>query len=200
MHACLSCFSVFKPEIRSQVPQEIVENKERLFGIECPTMDCLGEVIDLDELILPAIFVLNYKGYTTKSCCSGHVHSRIAETYVMFEDSVKLPDFPHGFEIDEREAPDEGGEPVPQSQTIRKLHDSGDRIGSILLANKKLYDWTRGLPNLNEERMEQETEIEQRQDELRIMRMLAMGFSPQKQNIPLWNKKKTKKHNRSEDE
>lgn len=118
----------------------------------------------------------------------------------MFEDNVELPDFPHGFEVDERDEFDEDGEPVPNYPTIRKLHDSGDRIGSILLANKKLYDWTRELPNLNEEHMEQKTEIEQRQNELLIMRMLAMGFSPHKQNIPPLIKKKIKKQNLNEGE
>lgn len=192
VHACLSCFSVFKPEIISQIPQEpvgpSVEGVERVIDTPCPTIDCSGQVIELDELILPAIFVLNFKGYSTKNCCSGHPYSRIAETYVMFEAGVELPDLPHMFEIDE---PDKsiGGKDHP---TIRKLHDSADRVGSILLANKKLYDWTRGLPDLNEEHINQETEIGRRQNELLIMRMLAMGFSPYKQNIQPLIKKKPK--------
>ncbi|KPV45077.1 hypothetical protein [Alicyclobacillus ferrooxydans] len=202
MHACLSCFSVFKPEIAAQIAKESVggsvEGEEQPHAIPCPTADCLGQVIELDELILPAIFILNFKGYLTRNCCSGHVQSRIAETYVMFDANVDLPDMPHEFHMDELDALDaphalvgDTGS-VPNYPTIRKLHYSGDRVGSILLANKKLYEWARGLPDLNEEYNEQTTEIERRQNELRVMRMLAMGFSPYKQNIAPLMKKRAK--------
>ncbi|MDQ0189254.1 hypothetical protein JI721_11975 [Alicyclobacillus cycloheptanicus] len=191
MHACLSCFSMFKAEIIRDIPQESirasVEDEESEFGILCPTADCSGQVIEIDELILLSIFVLNYKGYVTKNCCAGHINHQVAETYIMFAPGVKLPDLPQGFVQDELEEGEKR-----DHLTIRKLHDSSDRIGSILLTNKKLYDWTRGLPNLNEEHIEQGSEIDHRHNELLIMRMLAMGFSPYKQNIPLLMKKKTK--------
>lgn len=183
MHACLSCLSVFKPDLISEASQL------RPDGIPCPLSNCSGQVIEIDELILPVIFILNFKGYWTKACCSGHVHHQISDTYIMFQSGVELPDLPQGFEVEEQ-GTSEASQESRYCLTIRKSHVSGDRFGSILLTNKKLHDWARGLPNQNEQYMGGWSEIDQRQNDLLIMRMLAMGFSPYKQNIaPLIRKK-----------
>lgn len=190
MRACLSCLSVFKPELISHLPKLPVtpDGKDgELVGIPCPTSSCSGQVIEIDELILPVIFILNYKGYQTKACCSGHVYHQISDTYIMFQVGVELPELPDGFRVDESDL-----EPRQDCVTIRKSHASGDRVGSILLTNKKLYDWARALPNQNEQFMGRWSEIDQRQNDLLIMRMLSMGFSPYKHNIPPLTRKKAK--------
>jgi len=68
----------------------------------------------IDELIAPAIQVLNQKGYTTKYCCSGHPLKdwlmRTSKTeegyeksmapirsYIAFADGITLPSLPPGF-------------------------------------------------------------------------------------------------------
>ena len=64
----------------------------------------MGHVADIDELLLPAIILLNEKGYMTEFCCSGHFHAGTSDSaYILFEESVKegdLPVLPNGFKFD----------------------------------------------------------------------------------------------------
>lgn len=73
-------------------------------GQPCPKRDCGGELADIDELLLPAIQLLNVKGYFTESCCSGHFYEYPHESaYITFEDFVDKKHFqtmPKGFHID----------------------------------------------------------------------------------------------------
>lgn len=66
MYLCLDCFEVYT------VPFEY-----------CPKASCYGQVVEIDELILPVIIEFNKKGYTTEFCCSGHMHSPYP--YVKFD-------------------------------------------------------------------------------------------------------------------
>jgi hypothetical protein len=75
-----------------------------LDGYSCPKRDCQGHVADIDELLLPAIVLLNEKGYMTKNCCSGHFHAGTSDSaYIQFEETVEqedLPVLPKGFKFD----------------------------------------------------------------------------------------------------
>ena len=70
-------------------------------GHPCPKRECMGQVADIDELLLPSIVLLNAKGYWTKCCCSGHFHSGTSDSaYILFEKTVKEEHFgglPKGF-------------------------------------------------------------------------------------------------------
>jgi hypothetical protein len=61
----------------------------------------MGKLADIDELLLPAIILLNDKGYCTKYCCSGHYFNRErGSAYILFEDFVEGKAFktiPKGF-------------------------------------------------------------------------------------------------------
>ena len=75
--------------------------------------------VEIDELIAPAIQVLNRKGYTTIGCCSGHplkgtispissemgheiIHDRVYCTHVIFGEGISLPTLPFGFIMDSK--------------------------------------------------------------------------------------------------
>ncbi len=63
----------------------------------CPKTSCTGELIEVDELILPTIKILNMKGYLTKYCCSGHWSDQHPQGYIMFQDGIDIPYLPNGF-------------------------------------------------------------------------------------------------------
>ena len=74
---CIQCGEVYDPlYIKSS------NFDETLF---CPKMSCAGPVIECDDLIMPAVYTLNRKGYKTHHSCSGHPGSRIDDTYVSFD-------------------------------------------------------------------------------------------------------------------
>ena len=51
----------------------------------CPKVACnCGEVVDIDELMMPIIVQLNQKGYCTDYCCSGHSYLDYSSPYVLF--------------------------------------------------------------------------------------------------------------------
>jgi len=50
----------------------------------CPKTSCHGEIIEVDDLMLPVIMLLNQRGYYTEFCCSGHVYEGSCYPYVAF--------------------------------------------------------------------------------------------------------------------
>lgn len=66
----------------------------------CPKSDCDGELVEIDELMIPTIQILNQKGYFTEYCCSGHYTSYDCHTYIKFADGIDIPSVPHGFNKD----------------------------------------------------------------------------------------------------
>lgn len=60
---CKECDSVFN------LSEDYVRDHE-----DCPKAGCWGELIQVDELMLPMVRILNRKGYETQYCCSGHVN------------------------------------------------------------------------------------------------------------------------------
>lgn len=69
-YMCLNCYEVY------QCPLEF-----------CPKSSCdSGNVVEIDELMIPAIRMLNQKGYVTMFCCSGHVYDGGCGAYVSLQD------------------------------------------------------------------------------------------------------------------
>ena len=52
----------------------------------CPKSSCNGAIIELDELMIPAIQRLNNIGFDTAFCCSGHMYEDKLNfgAYIMF--------------------------------------------------------------------------------------------------------------------
>jgi hypothetical protein len=118
------------------------ERKEYL----CPKADCQGDVVWLDELIAPAIIVLNKKGYTTKYCCSGHWYENYSYMYIYFNDWVLLPEkLPDGFVKDK-------GDKI----TIRNTNDNfknysvEEKFKFVTESNLRLLEWVNALPDCYE--------------------------------------------------
>lgn len=96
-YLCLKCFNTYGNFIsngRGIKPIKYDDNKE---WISCPNTKCIGQVIEVDELILLTIKILNQKGYYTKFCCSGHSYHEISQCYILFEKGIELLNIPKGF-------------------------------------------------------------------------------------------------------
>ena len=73
----------------------------------CPKKSCnWGEVVNIDDDLVPIIVELNKKGYITQMCCSGHVYEGSGNprprTFISFEPFITkklFPNFPIGFTV-----------------------------------------------------------------------------------------------------
>ena len=130
MYLCLNCFEVYSNEYR-------YDRRDYNF---CPKLGCDGEVVEIDELMIPVIKTLNEKGYCTEYCCSGHYGDGYTNTYIKFSEWVELPEeLPDGFVYEE------------QGNVIRKnyvdnLHPNQKYI-EILNTTKDLIEWADNLPD-----------------------------------------------------
>ena len=119
----------------------------------------------IDELIAPAIQVLNRKGYTTEFCCSGHPLKdwlmRTSKTkegyeksmapirsYVAFADGITLPSLPPGFEVmhltfTERLV-------IEKIYMVNDVSDYFALAQEILETMKQMYQWALDLPEFSE--------------------------------------------------
>jgi hypothetical protein len=71
----------------------------------CPKKSCDGDVVEIDDDLVPIIVQLNEKGYLTEYCCSGHAGSEFVDpsTYIMFVPQVKkelFTNIPAGFKLE----------------------------------------------------------------------------------------------------
>lgn len=67
-YMCLECYEVYNMNLPY-----------------CPKETCnCGQVIEVDELMLPTIMILNQKGYCTEFCCSGHAYHGYCNSYITF--------------------------------------------------------------------------------------------------------------------
>lgn len=123
---CMECFEIYRGNF-------ILYNGRYNF---CPKIDCHGEVVEVDELILPTIIELNKKKYFTEFCCSGHFYDRDSSTYIKFRKGIKLPIIPKGF-IVESNLDNEG-------ITIRKRCKTNN-FKKLCKTSIDLLNWTKDL-------------------------------------------------------
>ena len=129
MFLCLNCFEVYSNEYR-------YDRRDYNF---CPKLGCDGEVVEIDELMIPVIKTLNEKGYCTEYCCSGHYGDGYTNTYIKFSEWVELPEeLPNGFVYEER-----GN--VIRKNYVDNLHPNKKYI-EILNTAKDLIEWADNLP------------------------------------------------------
>ena len=130
MYLCLNCFEVYSNEYR-------YDRRDYNF---CPKLGCDGEVVEIDELMIPVIKTLNEKGYCTEYCCSGHCGNGYTNTYIKFSEWVELPEeLPDGFVYEER-----GN--VIRKNYVDNLHPNQKYI-EILNTTKDLIEWADNLPD-----------------------------------------------------
>ena len=130
MYLCLNCFEVYSNEYR-------YDRRDYNF---CPKLGCDGEVVEIDELMIPVIKTLNEKGYCTEYCCSGHYGDGYTNTYIKFSEWVELPEeLPDGFVYEER-----GN--VIRKNYVDNLHPNQKYI-EILNTAKDLIEWADNLPD-----------------------------------------------------
>ena len=79
---CLSCFKVYSSTRKK------------------PCGNCGNKLIKIDELYIVIIKILNQKGYRTTYCCSGHIYEKLPQSYILFDEGIKLPSLPEGYVID----------------------------------------------------------------------------------------------------
>ena len=89
MYMCLDCYEIYD---RDSI--KIDEFADYKF---CPKSNCLGKIVDVDELLIPTIKILNQKGYYTRFCCSGHYYEQHPNGYISFEEDIDIPYLPKGF-------------------------------------------------------------------------------------------------------
>lgn len=77
---CTSCANVFDIE---KINGEY-DYTERQIVYKCPNVACANKLIQCDDLIMPAVYLLNCKGYKTYWSCSGHYGESVSSTYVTF--------------------------------------------------------------------------------------------------------------------
>ena len=130
MYLCLNCFEVHSNKYR-------YDRRDYNF---CPKLGCDGEVVEIDELMIPVIKTLNEKGYCTEYCCSGHYGDGYTNTYIKFSEWVELPEeLPDGFVYEER-----GN--VIRKNYVDNLHPNQKYI-EILNTTKDLIEWADNLPD-----------------------------------------------------
>lgn len=126
---CLECGEVY----------DVGSSFDKSGNIEfCPKASCYGEIIEVDDLMLPTIKILNEKGYYTRYCCSGHYTQNGGDNcYIMFEDEVKFSSLPKGFKYDKGAI----------KNTIRRNFKSEDYelFKEINLCANELLEWAIGL-------------------------------------------------------
>lgn len=136
VYMCLDCYEVFE--------KDYIKNDILMDDIKCPKTNCIGSLIEVDELMLPTIKILNQKGYFTKFCCSGHYYDQHPEGYITFYEDIKLPNIPKGWHE----------ENFNNCTTIRSFITKGkyrkpkiNDFKKICNNAKLLVDWAIKLPN-----------------------------------------------------
>lgn len=88
---CLKCGEIYDKSLKP------LNDGEYNF---CPKSSCIGEIVEVDEMILPVIRILNLKGYKTKFCCGGHPEKKNPNAYILFDFDYRPKTIPEGFEED----------------------------------------------------------------------------------------------------
>ena len=149
---CLSCYEIYRDSINEikSIPYNL-DGKDKEYHM-CPKNSCTGEIIEVDELMLPIIIELNKKGYTTLNCCSGHYYEEIPHCYIMFKKTIIFDSLPKEFTYQKNEPRTTiencfGVLNSDSTYIIDKYKNKEDKLYKlILLANIELLKWVKKLP------------------------------------------------------
>lgn len=120
---------------------------------------------EIDEMIFPAVDLLNRKGYETKFSCSGHIEINQYEgTYIIFTEkdfpflpggfvmeTLNLLDFSAPTEADKKKGLLQHIEPVTLYKLVSETAETNpyNLYAEILKANLDLLQWAIALPDKN---------------------------------------------------
>lgn len=111
----------------------------------CPKKNCTGNIVEIDELLIPTIIMLNRKGYVTEYCCSGHYYEDYPNCYITFYADMApvTAGLPRGFKVEYS-----GSENQPTLTIRRTFRRRQERalFTDILNTAIRLYDWALLLP------------------------------------------------------
>lgn len=112
--------------------------------------ECGGDIVEIDDLIFPAIFELNKKGWKTTNCCSEHLYNFHGpfNTYLSFKKEDAPPTTPEGFV--KEESADKEKSSVAMYYTYNyeefQMKNYLQRLSTIYEVNYKLAEWAMSLP------------------------------------------------------
>jgi len=156
MHVCMSCYEVY----------DDFYSKHFEF---CPKADCVGgEVVEVDELMIPAIIELNKKGYYTEFCCSGHIYDVSAGGYIKFAEGIEIETPPNGWEIESALMDD--------TTIIRYTFESEDKLDKyieIMEAMQSLMCWVLLLGECEEDVYIPASKLDDIEDEIERYRTIG---------------------------
>ena len=128
----------------------------------CKVKGCDGDIIEVDELFAPVIAELNRKGYKTQYCCSGHYTGDYPNSYINFEEGIKLSSLPEGYRYDQEIYPDVDWKrwDMQNYVTIRNVFDkSKDKDNGVVGLSLDIFnsavrvlEWAKGLVEFVESR------------------------------------------------
>ena len=138
---CMSCYESYGSEISMLK----VHKDEGGIHFTCPKRGCRGEIVEIDDILVPTIILLNEKGYYTESCCSGHLEEMFTTTYIIFTEIVDhIPGLPPGFQLSAA-IPEDGQRRFTLSKHIQG-QSSVQVFQNILTTALQLYAWALSLP------------------------------------------------------
>ena len=143
-YLCLKCKEIYDNSITQIRKTEYVENKVKKEWLMCPKSNCFGDVVEIDDLMLPIIKTLNEKGYITEYCCSGHLYENAPRLYISFKciyifiKKESLSDF---------NIYDLGGRTVIEKY-LDKTKNYKDLYNDILESNMRLLEYVDELPSI----------------------------------------------------
>jgi hypothetical protein len=124
------------------------------YNYRCPSVNC-GDinVVEIDDMLMPIIKILNYKGYITRYCCSGHYYEKDTNTYISFDIETVPSIIPKGFVLEDEEYYKQNNwklENLENHICIRKWYKSCRNKNyvakEILKTMQDLMEWAEDLP------------------------------------------------------
>ena len=112
----------------------------------CPKRNCDGRIIEVDDMIAPAVKILNEKGYFTTGSCSGHMEEAFSEFYIEFMNGVTLETVPKGCTV-VKVTDEDGAEFIRMSKKFTSIGVK-DAYQDIMANAFLLYRWADDLEEL----------------------------------------------------
>ena len=124
---CTSCLEIF------------IDNFILKVQGSCPKVGCKGVLMEVDEMLAPAVILLYKKGYRyIVDCCSGHAHRSDSILYISFNDNALIDDCPKEWEIVN------SGEQITICKHIETTELFKKQL-EIFKALVSLYNWAKNL-------------------------------------------------------
>lgn len=140
---CTTCLETYR---QNGVATRFIQSPKGLFQ-DCPKAECAGQVFNIDDRLLPAIVVLNEKGYDTHKCSGGEGAFQNSGLYVEFEPFIEsFHEIPYLFKTRKRLLGEGNDRLVLYYEPMSE--DPYDFFPELMTASVELYEWALDLPSL----------------------------------------------------